>query len=211
MYATGAPNVTLFAPAFREPKSLRGAVDWSGPVLDNRFVLGVQAIASNGLHQAAGLDLNLRRTPQFSLANEGDRPVYADPSAIFPATGSIAAGAGRLSTDFARVWMQQSDLAIHSRELRVNLKPVTASLRWKWDVTYTLLDVREQYRGFSSTAGDPFAVSWGTQPQTSRHTVDLRWTDFPIFDVVYLTTVVRAASGQWFTPLIASDVMATEP
>ena len=148
VYATGAPNVTLFAPAFREPKSLRGAVDWSGPVLDNRFVLGVQAIASNGLHQAAGLDLNLRRTPQFSLANEGDRPVYADPSAIFPATGSIAAGAGRLSTDFARVWMQQSDLAIHSRELRVNLKPVTASLRWKWDVTYTLLDVREQYRGF---------------------------------------------------------------
>ncbi|MGH7617661.1 MAG: hypothetical protein ACREPM_10565, partial [Gemmatimonadaceae bacterium] len=206
VYATGAPNVTLFDPGFREPKSLRAAMDWSGPVLDNRFVLGAQVIASNGLDQAAGLDLNLRRTPEFSLASEGNRPVYADPSAIVPATGSIAAGAGRVSPNFARVWMQQSDLAIHSRELRLNLKPVTANLRLKWDLTYTLLDVHEQYRGFSSTAGDPFAVSWGTQPQTSRHTIDLRWTDFPIFDVVYVTTVVRAASGQWFTPLIASDV-----
>jgi carboxypeptidase family protein len=206
VYATGSPNVTLFNPGFREPRSLRAAADWSGPVLDNRFVLGVQAIASNGAHQASGVDLNLNRSPRFSLAGEGGRPVYADPSAIVSSTGSIAAGAGRLSPDFARVWMQESDLAIHSRELRVNLKPVTANSRFKWDLTYTLLDVREQYRGFSSTAGDPFMVSWGTQPQTPRHTVDLRWSDFPVFDFIYLTAVVRATSGARFTPLVASDV-----
>jgi hypothetical protein len=206
VYATGAPNVTLFNPVFREPRSLRAAVDWSGPVLDNRFVLGIQAIASNGLHQASGVDLNLRRSPEFSLPGEADRPVFAEPDAIVPSTGSIAAGAGRLSTDFARVWMQESDLAIHSRELRVNLKPVTADLRFKWDLTYTLLDVREQYRGFASTAGDPFAVAWGAQPQTPRHTVDLRWTDFPLFDLIYLTTVIRATSGPRFTPFVASDI-----
>jgi hypothetical protein len=205
-YATGAPNVTLFDPGFREPQSLRAAADWSGPVLDNRFVLGVQAIASNGLHQSSGIDLNLRRSPQFALADEANRPIFAEASAIVPATGSIAAGAGRVSSDFARVWMQRSDLAIHSRELRVDVKPISANLRLKWDLTYTWLDVREQYRGFSSTAGDPFAVAWGTQPQTPLHTVDVRWSDFPIFDVFYLTTVVRATSGQRFTPLIASDV-----
>ncbi len=206
VFATGAPNVTLFNPAFREPRALRGAVDWSGPVLDNRFVLGLQAILSNGLDQASGVDLNLRRSPEFSLPGEGGRPVFADESAIVPSTGSIAAGAGRVSPDFARVWMETSDLAVHSRQLKVDLTPITANLRFKWDLTYTFLDVREQYRGFSSTAGDPFAVSWGTQPQTPRHTVDLRWTDFPILNAVYLTTVIHATSGPRFTPLVASDV-----
>src|SRR5262249_17283409 len=52
----------------------------------------------------------------------------------------------------------------------------------------------------------PFAVMWGTQPQTPRHAIDLRWTDFPIFDVVYVTTVLHATSGPRFTPLVASDV-----
>ncbi|HEV8446207.1 MAG TPA: carboxypeptidase-like regulatory domain-containing protein [Gemmatimonadaceae bacterium] len=206
VYATGAPNVVLFDPAFREPRALRGAADWSGPVFDNRFVLGVQAIVSNGLDQASGLDLNLHRSPEFSLPGEGNRPVFAEAAAIVPSTGSIAAGAGRVSADFARVWMQRSDLAVHSRQVKVDLKPITANLRFKWDLTYTFLGVREQYRGFSSTAGDPFAVSWGTQPQTPRHTIDLRWTDLPIFNFLFLTTVLHATSGERFTPLVASDV-----
>lgn len=206
VYATTAPNVTLFDPGFREPRAVRGAVDWSGPVFDNRFVVGVQGILSNGLDQASGLDLNLQRSPDFTLPGEGNRPVFTDESAIVPATGSTAAGAGRVSPEFARVWMQTSDLSVHSRQLQVDLKPITANLRFKWDLTYTLLDVREQYRGFASTAGDPFAVAWGTQPQTPRHTVDLRWTDLPIFNVVYLTTVIHATSGPRFTPLVASDI-----
>ncbi len=49
-------------------------------------------------------------------------------------------------------------------------------------------------------------MTWGTQPQTPRHTIDLRWTDLPIFNVVYLTTVIHATSGPRFTPLVASDV-----
>ncbi len=102
--------------------------------------------------------------------------------------------------------MQTSDLAVHLRQLKFDLKPITANLRFTWDLTYTFLDVQEQYRGFSSTAGDPFAVSWGAQPQTPRHTVDLQWTDLPIFGVVYLTTIVHATSGPRFTPLVASDI-----
>src|SRR6185369_16862769 len=66
VFNTAAPNVTLFAPGFREPRALRAAADWSGPVLDNRFVLGVQGILSNGLHQPGGIDINVARTPSFS-------------------------------------------------------------------------------------------------------------------------------------------------
>src|SRR5262249_22663932 len=39
-----------------------------------------------------------------------------------------------------------------------------------------------------------------------RHTVTLRWSDFPIFDVVYFSAAVQAASGQRYTPMIAGDV-----
>jgi hypothetical protein len=206
VYATGAPSVSLFDARFRQPRSLRAATDWSGPVLDNRFVLGVQGVVSSGLDQQDAIDVNVTRTPQFLLANEGGRPVYANASEIVAATGSIAAGAGRVSPDFQRVSVQRSDLGTRSRQLTINLKPVTARPKLKWDFTYTLLDVREQYVGFSSTVDDPFAKHWGPQPQASRHMVGLRWLDFPIFDVVYLTTVVQAASGQRFTPMIATDV-----
>ena len=206
IFAAASPNVTLFTPGFREPRALRAAVDWSGPVLDNRFVLGVQAILSNGLHQPGGVDLNVQREPAFFLAGEGQRPVYVDPGAIVAGTGAIASGAGKVSPAFQRVWAMRSDLGIHSRTASVNLKPITANPWLQWDLTYSWLDVREEYRGFSSTTGDPFAAQWGAQPQAPRHTVDLRWMNFPLFDLFYLTAIVRAQSGVRFTPMIASDV-----
>src|SRR5262249_17413353 len=58
VFATSAPSVTLFDSRFRQPQSVRAAGDWSGPVLDNRFVLGVQGIVSAGLRQPGMVDLN---------------------------------------------------------------------------------------------------------------------------------------------------------
>jgi hypothetical protein len=88
----------------------------------------------------------------------------------------------------------------------VNLKPVTANPKLKWEASYTLLDVRQQFYGFSSTAGDPFAIEWGPSTQAARHLVGVRWSDFPIYDLVYVTMVVQALSGQRFTPMISGDV-----
>jgi hypothetical protein len=206
IFSSAAPTVTLFDAGFRQPRSLRAAADWSGPVLDNRFVLGVQGIVSSGLDQQGFIDVNTRRTASFALSHEGGRPVYADAGTIVPATGSIAAGAGRVSRDFQRMLLQRSDLATRARQVSINLKPVTAKPRLKWDLTYTLLDVREQFFGFSSTSGDPFAKAWGSSLITPRHGVQFRWIDYPIFDVVYLTTNLFINSGQRFTPMIAGDV-----
>ncbi|MDB4878521.1 MAG: hypothetical protein JWM41_4967 [Gemmatimonadetes bacterium] len=203
---TGAPSVSLFDSRFRQPRSVRAAGDWSGPVLDNRFVLGVQGIVSSGLDQQGAVDVNVQRTPRFTLPKEAGRPVFADPGSIVVGTGSIGAGASRVSPDFQSVWVQRSDLATRSRQLTVNVKPVTANAKLRWDATYTLLDVREQYFGFTSTAGDPFDTQWGPHLQTSRHALSVRWSDFPIFDVVYVTAAVVLASGQKYTPMIATDV-----
>jgi len=206
VFAAASPNVTLFTPGFREPRAVRAAADWSGPVLGNRFVLGLQGIVSNGLHQPGGVDLNVQRVPQFTIASEEQRPVYVDPSAIVAGTGTIAAGAGKVSPAFQRVWAMRSDLGIHSRTATVNVKPISASSWLQWDLTYSWLEVREQYYGFSSTTGDPFAIQWGAQPQAPKHTIDLRWLNLPLFDLFYLTAVVRGQSGVRFTPMVASDV-----
>ena len=206
LLATGAPNVTLFDPAFRQAASLRAAADWSGPILDNRFVLGVQAIASSGMHQQGMVDINLVRTAQFTLANEKDRPVFVDASTIVPTTGAMSIVSSRLSRNFQHVWEEQSGLRVSSRQVSVNLKPVTANPMLRWDATYTLLDAHESFNGFSSTAGNPFDVQSGRSLQQGRHTITLQWNDFPFFDVVYVSAVLRVMSGQRFTPLVAGDV-----
>jgi len=206
VFSTAAPSVTAFDANYRQPRSLRAAADWSGPVLDNRFVLGVQGIVSSGIDQQGAVDLNVVRTPRFALASEGERPVYAEVNTIVTTTGSIGAGAGRVSPEFQRVWLQRSDLVTRSRQLSINLKPITANAKWRWDATYTFLDVREQSFGFASTAGDPFAVEWGQRPQTARHAFNLRWNDFPIFDVVYVTASAYVMSGAMYTPMVATDV-----
>src|SRR5205823_5071998 len=102
-FASSAPNVALFDSRFRQPQSIRVAADWSGPVLDNRFVLGIQTVASSALGQAGLVDVNLNATARFTLASEGGRPVFADAGAIVPSTGAVATRDSRVSPAFQRV------------------------------------------------------------------------------------------------------------
>lgn len=205
-FATSAPNVTLFDPRFREPQSVRAAGDWSGPVLDNRFVFGIQGIASAGLAQTRQIDANFDPNLRFQLGNEAGRPIFADPSTIVPATGAISPGAARVSSGFQHVWMERSDLRVDSRQLTLNLKPVTANARLKWDLSYTLVDVNEMVNGFTNTASNPLEKYWGPHLAPGRHTLMLQWSDFPIRDIVYLTANLRLMSGPRYTPMVGGDV-----
>ena len=206
VFATSSPNVTLFDSHFRQPKSLRGAADWSGPILDNRFVLGAQTIISSGRDQPDQIDVNFRPTTQFTLSSEGNRPVFASLGAIVPSTGAIATADTRVSKTYQAVHVERSDLRLESKQLSLNLKPVTANPRLKWELTYTFLDVREKFNGFTSTVGNPFGTEWGDLMQQGRQSVDVLWRDFPIFDLVYVTAAVRMFSGQRYTPMISGDV-----
>jgi hypothetical protein len=206
VFSTSSPSVTLFDSRYRQARSLRAAADWSGPILDNRFVLGVQGILSHGLNQSGMVDINVDTTTRFALANESGRPVFADPGAIVGATGVIAPADGRVSDAFQRVWLQQSGLRLNSRLLSINLKPVTASRWLKWDLTYTLLDANQTFYGFTSTVGNPFDIGRGPSLQSGRHTVSLFWRSLPVFDFVYVTAGLRMQSGTPYTPRIAGDV-----
>jgi hypothetical protein len=206
VFATAAPNVTTFARGFRQPRSLRGAADWSGPVLGNRFVLGVQGILSAGLNQPDIIDVNLDTVAAFRLAAEGSRPVYVAPTAIVAGTGAVAIGASRVTPAFQHVWVTRAGLRVPSAQFTVNVKPITVNPSLRWEATYTLLDAQETYRGFTSTAGNPFAIERGPTLRAGRHTVLLRWYDVPIHDLVYVTAYARFLSGARFTPRVASDI-----
>lgn len=206
VFSSASPSVVLFDSRFRQPRSIRGAGDWSSPVLDNRFVLGLQGVVSAGLNQIGSVDINLDPTTRFTLANEGGRPVFATPAAIVPTTGSVATTTSRVSPGFQRVALEQSNLRVDTRQLSVNLKPVTANPYLKWDATYTLTDSYERLSGFTSTAGNPFDTFWSPNDLPGRHMVQLSWSDVPIRDLMYVTMAVRVASGARYTPMIAGDV-----
>ncbi|HEY5060725.1 MAG TPA: hypothetical protein VII52_04265, partial [Gemmatimonadaceae bacterium] len=186
--------------------SLRGAADWSSAVLDNRFVVGLQSIISSGVDQQALVDSNLDPTPRFSLSDEDGRPVFVDPAAIVPATGAVSVVGSRRSQAFQHVWVERSGLTLQSQQATVDLTPVTANPMLRWTLTYTFLNTRETFSGFTSTAGNPFDVQSGVHLQPGRHTFTVGWFDFPIHDLVYLSAGLRFMSGAPFTPMIATDV-----
>lgn len=206
VFSSGAPSVTAFDRNYRQPKSLRSAIDWSSPVLDNRFVVGAQAVYSYNLDQTSSADLNLNATTRFTLDREGGRPVFAPVSAIVTTTGAIASAATRVDTAFQRMSLQSSNLRSTSTNFVFKLVPVTANKYLKWQAVYSLLDVRDQFNGFSSTTGNPFSKEWGPHLASGRHAFQLSWNSLPLFDLMYFNFALGIKSGQRFTPLVAGDI-----
>ena len=206
VFSNSAPSVNLFTANYKQPRAWRGNLNWSGPVLDNRFAFAAGVMYSLNLSQTDMVDRNFNNTQRFVLNNEGGRPVFADVSAIDPNTGNIALKASRIAPELARVTESSGDLRNDVKQLSLNLRPVTNNPKLLWSLSYQLQDIRDQFRGFSSTVGNPFDREWGRGLQQGRHTVGLSLQSYPIFDVVYMSVNVGLTSGQRFTPSIAGDV-----
>jgi hypothetical protein len=204
-FATSAPNVTLFARDYHAPRSVRGNLQWSGPILSNRFALTAEATYSRNQHEWSFIDLNFRPEVQFTLPDEGGRPVYVAPSSIFPQTGAIAAGDARVSPLFNHVSEQRSDLIGDTRQLRVSLSPTGFRSEFTWSASYVYSHMRQQMRGFSSGAEDPLALEWARGDFGSRHQITYQ-LGYNFFDAVRVNWFGRFASGGPFTPMIAGDI-----
>ena len=205
VFANASPSVTLFSEDFSAPRSLRSNLQWSGPVLNNRFSTTVDATWSLNRAQQSMVDLNFNPTERFVLPDEDGRPVYVETSSIVPATGSVASRGSRVTEDFARVLEMRSDLHSVSRQLSVRLSPVRYSTNINWSLSYVLADVRERTRGFTSTAGNPLAIEWARSPMNSRHQINYN-IGYNLFDAVRLNWFGSVRSGTPFTPLVAGDI-----
>jgi hypothetical protein len=205
VFANSAPNVTLFAGDYAAQRSVRGNLQWNGPILNNRFNATIEGTWSRNLNQRSFVDLNFRPVMQFGLSEEEGRPVFVLPGSIVPTTGAIAAGDARVSPLFNRVTEQVSDLVGETKQLRISINPTRFSSKLTWSASYVLSDNRQQYRGFSSTVSDPTRVEWSTGDISSRHQITYS-LGYNFFDAVRVSWFGRFSSGTSFTPLIAGDV-----
>ncbi len=205
VFASNAPNVTMFSPNYKDRTSVRGNLQWNGPILNNRFSVTVDGTVSENYHQSSFVDLNFSPTVRFNLASEGGRPVFVNNTSIVPSTGAIASRDARVSQLFSRVSELRSDLQSQSKQLRVSLSPTRFSQKFTWSASYVLADNREQVRGFSSTSGNPLDVEWSRSAFDSRHQLTYS-LGYNFFDAVRVNWFGRFASGSTFTPTISGDV-----
>jgi carboxypeptidase family protein len=205
VFANSAPNVFLFARDFAAPRSLRSNLQWNGPVLGNRFMATLEVTYSRNLDQSGIVDLNFNPRQQFTLADEGGRPVYVQPTSIVPSTGAIASADARVSTRYAHVSELRSDLQSDSRQVSVRLSPSTFSTSFFWSLSYVYGNVRDQLHGFGSTAGNPLDVTWGRSSFDSRHQI-VYTLGYNFFNTVNVSWYGQFRSGMPFTPLVAADV-----
>ena len=205
VFSDATPNVNLFANNYVAPRSVRSNLQWSGPVLNNLFSTTIDATYSLNLNQGSFVDRNFNPSQRFALANEGGRPVFVQPTSIFPATGAIASRDARVSPLFSRVTELRSDLRSESRQISFSLSPAQFSTRLTWNASYVYSNVRERFRGFSSTVGNPFDVEWGRASFDSRHQI-VYSVGYNFWDAVRVSWFGQFRSGQPFTPTISGDV-----
>jgi hypothetical protein len=205
VFASSAPNVTVFAPNYAAPRALRSNLQWNGAILDNRFAASVDGTYSRNLNQAGPFDLNFSPVEQFTLSGEGGRPVFARPTSIVAATGGIAGTESRVSTTYSHVNELRSDLQSEAKQLTVSLRPLSFSSTLSWSLSYVLADAREEYRGFSSTAGNPLDEAWGRSSFDSRHQIVYQFV-YNALDFVRVGWFGTFRSGTPYTPMISGDV-----
>lgn len=205
LFANNAPGVTLFAPGYVQERSVRSNLSWFGAVLGNRYTVNANVQYAYNFNQPDVLDVNFRNQQQFTLAGENGRPVFVAPGSIDPASGLIASRDARVSQAFSSVNQQRSDLRSQTRQLSLTLAPYTIiAPRIRWSLTYSYLNMTQQYRGFSNTAGNPLGVAWNTAAQP-RHDIGYSLS-YNFRNALTFTWGGRLTSGQRFTPMIAGDV-----
>jgi hypothetical protein len=203
-FANASPNVTLFADNYNASRSLRSNLRWAGPALNNRFGTSLDLMYSRNLNQPSSIDRNFDPSMQFVLPGEGSRPVYVQPTSIVPATGAIASQDARVSQRYARVTEMRSDLRSESYQAMVSLAPTRFSSAFSWNLFYAFTWTRSQFRGFSTTAGNPLEVEWGLSPN-SPHQIGYS-IGYNFFDFVRLRWNGQLRGGTRYTPMVAGDI-----
>jgi hypothetical protein len=202
------PSVYLFDHGFGAPESWRASIGATRR-FGIRWAIVVDALYALGTNGSYGTDLNLA-APAFALAGEGNRPVFAQPGSIVPATGSVAGATARPHPDFGTVLNLGSGLRSQTGQISISMTgPGFRS--GLTSLSYTYLRSRDQSNGFSlgsylpTTDGDPNRIEWGTSDLERRHQfVATVFSAFP--HGLELSLIGRLISGPRYTPMVGGDV-----
>lgn len=204
-----APPVSLISPSYDVPRSWRASLDWNTNIGWMSYRLS--ALGSYDLNQPGVVDANFAGVSKFTLAGEGNRPVFVSPSSIDGASGAVAASESRRSAQFGTVGVRTGDLRGYGGQLTFGLAPDIFRMRRVKgspfaSLGYTLQESRREFRGFDGAAfGDPRVKEWAPGVNDARHIFVLQGGFyFPYTGAV--TFFARAQSGLPFTPIVQGDV-----
>jgi hypothetical protein len=161
--ADRSPSVTLIDKSYDAPRSWRASLEWVTSF--HNWTTRVSGLGTYDLSQPGTVDANFAGTPKFTLADEGNRPVFASTAAIDPLSGAVSPTESRRSSAFGRVGERVSNLRGYGEQLTLALTPDPFKVRLPGQmyasVAYTIQSSRRQFRGFDGASfGDPRTVEW---------------------------------------------------
>jgi hypothetical protein len=206
-FASAQPNVLLFDKSFGAPAVWRASLGGTRRI-GQTYSVGLDGLFAYGVNSPFAADLNLP-TPAFTIASEGDRPVYAAANAIVPSTGAAAALA-RPHNAFGPVLALGSGLKSRTGQVSANVGLPGFHAGYT-TVAYTFNRVIDQSNGYAlgayvpTTSGDPNHVEWGTSDLERRHQL-LGTTYVPFAHGFDFTAIGRLLSGGRYTPTVNGDI-----
>jgi len=200
-----ARSVVLLAPGFEAPRAWRGSLSIERR-LTQLLRLSVEASVARGVALTGFRDLNVVGTPRFTIAAEGNRPVFVAPGDITPLSGAPRFAASRLDSVFGHVYEAGADLHSRSLQLTGSLSGIVGR-GIVVSASYTWQRVRDEETGArgNTTATDPNAIEWGRSDMERKHSFLLTLT-YPVSQALELTSIGRLTSGTPFTPMVGGDV-----
>jgi len=208
-----ARNVTSFDANYANPRAWRGSIGASKRIF-GRFSLNVDVSGALGEAQTGYRDLNLSTTSQFSLASEGNRPVFVPAASIITTTGAVPTQLSRIDQRFASVFDVNSLNKTEQWQATMSFGGFTGRGAII-NTSYTYSDARSQTGfafggaagGFASatTAGDPNTPEWATSAFNRRHNL-IATVTHPLSSSFEITAIGRMTSGAPFTPLVSADI-----
>ncbi len=210
---TTRPNVTVFDPDFGAPRSWRASLGVQKRLLE-RISVSFDVSYALGIDLYGARDLNLNTTPQFTLGEEGGRPVFVAPVSIVQTTGALNSLRSRLDPNYGAVYVIGSGLRSDTRQATLSMNGFLRN-GMLLSASYTLARSRDQSSfsccsaqqafGSPSTDGDPNDTPWSTSDLERRHVLIATMT-MPVHPSLELTVIGRATSGQPYTPRVSGDV-----
>jgi hypothetical protein len=208
-FITTRPNVWMIDRGFAAQQSWRTNLALNAFLVPKLIRVTVEGIYSLNLHQQALTDLNFASNTRFTLANEGNRPVFALPSSIVPATGALTNRDSRVDGSYGSVTSLNTDLHSNTRQLIFTIFPAPGDALGRftqWQAAYALTKIDEQSRGFGgTTGGNPLDVETSRGALDTRHQVTLSFST-RVGSLFSVNTTARVASGSPFTPIVNGDV-----
>jgi hypothetical protein len=207
-FASTQPAVYVFDNSFGAPRVWRASTGYTQR-FNTAWALSLDGLFAYGVHSPFANDINLP-APGFTLAAEGDRPVFAAPGSIVPTTGGVAALSNRPHPEFGPVLSMGSGLRSRTGQMTASI--TGPGLRAGFTtISYTFNRSLDQSNGFAlgnylpTTAGDPNKAEWGTSDLERRHQI-VGTIYIPFANGFTFSVIGRTLSGPRYTPLVNGDV-----